>query len=109
MNTFVVRYLLLFFLAVFTLNAVGTLVKKVNDAKALVLQAGEDTADEEDGKAGNGKKFQYNPNNPPFDDDICHDFHFSNYFVTIQPVRYSSPVPPLLEARTRIPDCPPEI
>jgi hypothetical protein len=79
------------------------LLEKKSDSKALCLQANDDDSDADDkpDKNPDQKKFQYKPNTCSSDDDICHEFHFSNYFVHIRHLKYNSSEPSLLDAAVK--------
>jgi len=100
MQNTVARYILFFFFAVFTGNTVTTMLEKKSDSNVLCMQSEGDQSDADDKpvKDPNQKKFQFNPNTLPFDDDICHEFQFSNYYVHIKQVKYQASVFSLLDA-----------
>ena len=100
MQNTIAKYILFFLFTVFITNAVTKMLVKKNASEIVYLQSEDDNsdADEKSVKDSDQKKFQYNPNTLTFDDDICHEFHFSNYYVHIKQVKYKASVPSLLDA-----------
>ena len=103
MQKTIAKYILFLFFTVFITNAVTTMLEKKSDAKALCLQANDDNSDVDDKPEKNPDqtKVKYNPNTGPSDDDICHEFHFSNYFVHVHHLKYNSSEPSLLDAAVK--------
>ncbi|MCW3105402.1 MAG: hypothetical protein JWO09_3842 [Bacteroidetes bacterium] len=97
MQLTIAKYILFFFFGVLVANAVVSVALKNSDDSALCMEL-EDDCEKESEKKENTKKLSFSPNTMPFDDDICHEFHFDYYFVTIKHLRYGSPDPSLLDA-----------
>ncbi|MCW3071776.1 MAG: hypothetical protein JWO44_1666 [Bacteroidetes bacterium] len=93
----IAKYILFLFFSVFVTNAIVSLVLKNSGDSELCAEL-EDDCKKEAEKKENNKKFSFSPNSMPFDDDICHEFHFTYYFVTIKHLKYGSPDPSLLDA-----------
>jgi hypothetical protein len=97
MKSKLANYFLIAFFSIFVTNTVLSLLNKCSNDSSVCIEQEEDSAEKETGEKGDAKKFSFSPNTMPFDDDICHGFHFNYYFITIKHLKFRSSDPSLLD------------